>query len=541
MTLPDAKVATLAEPDYVSRVRREAAQAKLVALGRSHMPAPPHSSPILVCVLKNEIDRLDDFLRHYRERGVRRFCFIDNASTDGTTGFLARQADVDLLQETAPFNATRKQGWIMRAMQGYGAGRWFLCVDADEHIVFDGDEERSFEDLAREMEARNVRRVRGLLIDMFAEAPLQKSRFSRGDRLVDTYSFYDGEGYAESRHKDVMSVRGGPRKRMLGHLDPKFNPELTKYPLFKLGQQDIMASPHHLWPYEDNFASPRHLGILHFKFLPSFPDKVRAAVATRAYWDESLEYRCYEAVLQRNPDIAAHTAASRRYGGPVKLASDGLIARMDWEHPVGAAGRMLATARHHRARLAASAAPPTESAVAGWAAQEFRPAAPPMTAIRVLEVPAPAPVTPAASTAPAGLSVVVNELRVVAPNYRHIDMTVNNLPLPAGGTGTARFKLGLSGIAPRLEFRRRADWPLFARAWPGTEEDRWGPVFRVGPGGPRALVMSRISDEADRAALGAVIDELPQIVAAALPQLKLTMEDVVLFSRAARELPAALA
>ena len=51
-------------------------------------PEDPKFDILLVCVLKDEMYFLPEFLAHYRALGVEHFVFLDDASTDGTTVFL---------------------------------------------------------------------------------------------------------------------------------------------------------------------------------------------------------------------------------------------------------------------------------------------------------------------------------------------------------------------------------------------------------------------------------------------------------------------
>ncbi|UPY37479.1 glycosyltransferase family 2 protein [Sediminicoccus sp. KRV36] len=548
------------EPGYVQEVKREFASVSLAPLSLSVQPLPSRISPILISVIRNEGDRLADFLRHYRAGGIRRFCFIDNGSTDGSLGYLAAQPDVDLYQRPGVFDWKLKQGWINRAIASYGLERWFLYVDADEHVVFEESAQRGFEELAAEMERRGIWRVRGFLLDMYAQGPLLNTGYRAGERLLDSYPFHDRTGYVESRYREVLSVKGGPRRRVFSAADPAFNPEMVKYPLFRLKPGEFMANPHHIWPYDANFLSPRHLAILHFKFLPHVAERIREALERRNYWGGSAEYRNYHEVLSNTPDLTLHGAVSTRYVSPERLVDEGLIARMDWPRGATPGHALLAAARAHRAALGgclpfqpvpASAAEPEP--LPGLPPPIPPPAKPLPPAGRVSVAPPRPLATPASSEAttirpkePVARArdgrfiVTVNEYRSKPPHYRHLDLTIPDLPLEDASRAAVRFKLGLSGVAPRLEFRPGPSWPLFARAWPGEEADHFGPVFRVGPGGPRAKVMALIPEASDRAAIAAIIGLLPEIVAAVLPQLPLSSEDVVLFSRAAIELPAAL-
>ncbi|MEI6160517.1 MAG: hypothetical protein WCP77_11825, partial [Roseococcus sp.] len=361
--------------------------------------------------------------------------------------------------------------------------------------------------------------------------------------------FHDRSGYVESRYKEVLSVKGGPRRRVFAAAEPGFNPEMVKYPLFRLKPGEFMANPHHIWPYDGNFECPRHLAILHFKFLPNVAEKIRLALQRRNYWGGSAEYRCYHEVLSREPELKLHGPVSAAYESPERLVAEGLIARLDWPRQAFAGHAMLAAARAHRAALGAALPFRPEAPVAAEPEAPPPPPPPPARVSVASPKPVAAPASDATTIRPAEpvarardgrFTVTVNEYRSKPPNYRHLDLTIPDLPVADGARVAVRFKLGLSGVAPRLEFRPGPTWPLFAKAWPGEEADHFGPVFRVGPGGPRAKVMALIPEAADRAAIVAIIEQLPDIVAAVLPQVPLKTEDIVLFSRAAIELPAAL-
>lgn len=325
-------------PAYIRTVLDEFENAVLEEVSRSQFALPVGLSPIVICVVKNELDRLADFLRHYRRLGIERFVFVDNGSMDGTVEFLAAQTDVDLYSRPGNFNWMLKQGWINRIIERYGHDRWYVYVDADEHIVYDGCEEHLFAELVSRMEKSGLTRVRGFLIDMYPEGPLLDSVYDPGGRLLEAYPWFDRDTYREARYKEIMSMKGGPRQRVFGHVDPKFRPELTKYPLFKVGPGEFMTNPHHIWPWDKNFTSARHLGILHFKFLPGLMERIRAAVANKNYWDESNEYRCYLKVIEQDPRISLHCPSSERLEFFGQLVSHGLLAPIAWAEDAGGDG-----------------------------------------------------------------------------------------------------------------------------------------------------------------------------------------------------------
>ena len=87
-------------------------------LGQANREALPHlkelrrapikpSEGIVLCNVRDEIDLLPHFLKHYRQIGVKRFAFVDNGSTDQTLPFLLDQSDCDVFQFTGSFKPVR--------------------------------------------------------------------------------------------------------------------------------------------------------------------------------------------------------------------------------------------------------------------------------------------------------------------------------------------------------------------------------------------------------------------------------------------------
>lgn len=311
-------------PRFVREVvaEAEATQLEPVRVG----PRPARDAVVLVSVMRNEAGILGDFLAHWRGLGVDRFVILDNESGDGTTERLAAEPDVDLHRVRRRFFPPMKQGWINRALADYGLDRWYLTADADEHLVFDGAPERSLRDLVAFAEARGLRRVRGMLVDMYREGPVLAG--PRRDSLAEAYPLFDADSYRETLCKQRISRQGGPRWRRFWRAGS--SPELTKYPLFHIRAGEVFDNPHHLHPYGENFVSPCLAGVLHYKFHDGLAAKIGDALERGQYFDGSAEYKHYARILAMEPGLGLAYPGSRAYRGPGDLVAAGLIEPIAW-------------------------------------------------------------------------------------------------------------------------------------------------------------------------------------------------------------------
>lgn len=252
--------------------------------------------PILICVVLNELERMNIFLDHYRKMGIKTFVFLDNGSTDGTMDYLKMQADVELFQTKDAFKSKIKIGWINRIISYYGTDHWYLVVDADELLVWQDIEEWPIQNVIRYFDQENITRARALMIDMYPREVTWNTNVSF-ERAYSESRFFDYNTYYHRKENVLYLVSGGPRKRMFG-----IDAWLTKYPLFRLGEEEIMCNPHTIYPY-DNKESACYLAILHYKFLTrSDQQKMRKYARKENYACDSAEYKLYVKKLRENAD-----------------------------------------------------------------------------------------------------------------------------------------------------------------------------------------------------------------------------------------------
>lgn len=252
--------------------------------------------PILICVIYNEIERMQTFLEHYRNIGIKRFAVIDNGSTDGTVRYLMKQGDVDLFQVKDKFESRIKAGWINRVIAYYGTRCWYLVVDADELFVWQGKEESSIQDCLSYLKKQNITRARSLMVDMYPK----ESAWSQKDSFEEVFPrcrYFDCDTYYHKNIEDIYLLCGGPRNRVFG-----MEVWLTKYPLFRLRENEIMSNAHTIFPYE-NTKTPCFFAILHYKFMTKTDlVKMKKYARTGNFAGGSFEYKTYVKKHRANQD-----------------------------------------------------------------------------------------------------------------------------------------------------------------------------------------------------------------------------------------------
>lgn len=274
--------------DYAHRwqVVEGFAKSNISIIKKANKPAPV-AVPVLICVVLNEMERMKVFLEHYRRMGIKRFAVLDNGSTDGTIGYLKRQNDVELFQTKDFFESRIKMGWINRIIAYYGTSRWYLVVDADELLVWQGMEESDIKSVVRCLKKQRITRARALMVDMYPKT-IQWNHHTHFEEVYRQCKYFDSNTYYQKEAEEVFLLSGGPRKRMLD-----IEVWLTKYPLLQLKKNEILSNPHSIFPFQ-NHKTACYFAVLHYKFL-TFDDqrKMRKYARKGNYAGGSAEYKLY--------------------------------------------------------------------------------------------------------------------------------------------------------------------------------------------------------------------------------------------------------
>jgi len=294
------------------------------------------SDDILAAVTtRNEMDRLPHFLDHYRHMGVAHFLFVDNNSTDGTAEFLAKQPDVSLWSTTHSYKASRfGMDWLAYLQRTYAHGHWCVTVDADELLIYPHSDSRSLRDLTGWLDRNNTPFFAAMMLDMHPKGPLGAP--VQGDTPIEALPWFsaDHDWEWKPRYRN-MSIRGGPRKRLLFAENPDFAPHLNKTPLIRWSRSYVYASSMHL-------ALPRFLNagfdrrnnlpsgaLLHTKFLPNIVEKSTEEKQRREHFTYSERYDDYYDELASGVKLW-DPVYSHRYEGWEQLEELGLITRGGW-------------------------------------------------------------------------------------------------------------------------------------------------------------------------------------------------------------------
>lgn len=286
--------------DRTFPIAEEFLNARIEKISDRELNITDEKKPILICALKNDIQKMEYFMEHYRKLGIENFVFLDNNSTDGTFEFLLKQPDTIVYRCEHPFTANRKIAWLNRLIAECGINKWYLSVDSDEFLTYIGYTKNKIEDVVKEAESCDMKRIGCIFLDMYPKGPLFET--DENVNFMEKYCYFDKDTHDFARTTNGMSIMGGPRARVFG-----IKMKLSRYILFYFQEDDVIPSAHYLMPLEKSYGMPVWFATLHYKFVnESDYEKMLEAVRTGMHSDNSREYRKYYEVLSENPDISLY-------------------------------------------------------------------------------------------------------------------------------------------------------------------------------------------------------------------------------------------
>lgn len=251
-------------------------------------------TPIVVCVVKNDLIRMQLVLDYYRKIGVTQFAILDDHSTDGTREFLAAQHDVMLFVTEKPYTTVRRQVWLNKIIEYVGRNRWYLVVDSDELFDYKNSDYVSIKELTAELAAGGKTRVKALLLDMFSSEGLYNNDVSKADDVVRVYNLFLPEYELKKGLYDDF-VRGGARGVVFKELHT--TPVVSKYPLIYIDEKDILLNSHYYFPYVRNKPKRPSTVLRHYKFLPSDKSVYQERAKIENFAAGSKDYKAYSSAV----------------------------------------------------------------------------------------------------------------------------------------------------------------------------------------------------------------------------------------------------
>jgi len=289
--------------------------------------------PTVVCVARNEEQRLPIFIEHYQKLGVKSIHIIDNNSIDETAEIAQSYSSVTLWKTNASYaRAAFGQIWVGALVRRYGIGHWVLNLDADELLVYDEIDVKSLSDVQAWLISAGIERLYTPLIDIYTDSPLNEGCII-GDEMR---LLFDGKikggrpPYARQQSLFGADLVGGPRSRMLASIGETSVPWLNKYALARWDAATAYACVHYPYPFDRN---PRDCfaALLHLKLLGDFASKVKNAILQKEHWKEAVEYKSYQCWLNSSPDNKlVSDDYSAEYIGPRSLIAAGIIDPAPW-------------------------------------------------------------------------------------------------------------------------------------------------------------------------------------------------------------------
>lgn len=246
------------------------------------------NNPTIICVVKNEIDKLGIFFQHYKRIGEFNYIFIDNGSTDDTCKFIIENG-ATLYSCHSSFSTNRKVAWINKVYSTIPEGCWTILLDADELLVFDGYEDKSINEVLTSFEKNGITCGGAIMIDMFSTKPVSKEEY------ISKYVYFENR-FHEERSYYFNSVYGGIREREFKHgRDRMFL--IKKHPVIRKTVNTMLVHCHYNYPFIRNMDSKIYFGLLHYKLFDSEIEKYKNIAKEGNYENGSNEYKSYLSIM----------------------------------------------------------------------------------------------------------------------------------------------------------------------------------------------------------------------------------------------------
>lgn len=280
--------------------------------------------PILICAVKNDLERIKLQIEHHRKIGVKHFAYIDNASTDGTFEWLNEQPDVSLFFTDEAFNASVKNSWRRQVTDFLGYNRWYLALDADELFTYPGVETKNIDVYINFLEHKKIRSVLSMLTDMYSNGKLFEKNAGINE-IQKAYCYFDTDTYNVVKRFNNCCITGGSRTRLFSTKEDIFLCALQKYALLRMSESMFMST-HEICPYRYSSETEGVIAfLLHYKFLPGDDDIYKKHAGSKFYFKDGIEYKRYMTVFEQNQNASFYYNGSQKLNSSMDLLKINII------------------------------------------------------------------------------------------------------------------------------------------------------------------------------------------------------------------------
>lgn len=286
-------------------------------------------SPTVVCVVKDELERMKLFYNHYRRLGIKKFVVLDNDSSDGTCEYLLNQKDTHVYSVKEPFQTQKKESWIEKLLALEGYNKWYIVVDSDELLDYPGSEEHGIEKFIAYLSNHGYSRAFGLMLDMYSDKQLFSVDCNALDIpkelcYFDADSYFFVGGYEKNFNKKSFRIMGGPRYRMCG------SPILqSKQSVFYFTPDVLYRHCHFLYPEIEREEAPICFVLRHYKFLKTDENVYKHRIDDGTYHNGSSEYKQMFKEIERGKNTFYYSK-SIRFDNSYSLLTIPFLNEIDW-------------------------------------------------------------------------------------------------------------------------------------------------------------------------------------------------------------------
>lgn len=238
----------------------------------------------LICLLRNEKNKLPAFLEHYRNLGVSTFYILDNDSDDGSFEYLEEQKDVCLLYTKDSYK--NNLWWRKYLLKKFGLNKWCITVDSDEFLIYENMESVSLKELIQCVNSSGANYVKALWLDFYPDTDISKKEYKFGESPFSTHKYFD----KTARQKSVAERYFGWRS------------EFDKAPIVYYTQDKIIDAGFHR--ITGNAKAYHHIAcVAHFPYIDDFVAKVERESQREVYFNKGAKYKTFNDVIMTNKKI----------------------------------------------------------------------------------------------------------------------------------------------------------------------------------------------------------------------------------------------